>query len=157
MVKNPVVGVSMFREPVDSMRVITFEEQAAYLTQTSQPLSDIAKVMLETGMRPEEVFRTRSENIDFKQKTIFNPFGKTNAARRIIPMTDDVLFVLKAWVKVATELGTPFVFTSPRNIQRPIGSVKKAHKAAAQRANIRVISGCTICVIPSPQEPLRPA
>ena len=136
-VKNPVVGVSMFREPVDSMRVITFEEQAAYLPKTSQPLSDIAKLMLDTGMRPEEVFRIRAENVDFKQKTIFNPFGKTKAARRIIPMTDDVLFLLKGRVEEAAGQGTPFVFTSPHNVQKPISSVKKAHKAAAERAKIK--------------------
>ena len=136
-VKNPVVGVSMFREPVDSMRVITFEEQAAYLPKTSQPLTDIAKLMLDTGMRPEEVFRIRAENVDFKQKTIFNPFGKTKAARRIIPMTDDVLFLLKGRVEEAAGLGTPFVFTSPHNVQKPISSVKKAHKAAAERAKIK--------------------
>jgi integrase len=78
----------MFDEPLDSMRVITFEEQAAYMSKTSQPLRDIAEVMLDTGMRPEEAFRIRVENIDFKQRTIFNPFGKTKAARRMIPTTD---------------------------------------------------------------------
>ena len=84
-VKNPVVGIAMFREPLDSMRVLSFEDQAAYLAETSQPLCDIAKVMLDSGMRPEEVFRIRIENIDFRQRTIFNPFGKTKAARRTIP------------------------------------------------------------------------
>jgi integrase len=61
-IKNPAVGVAMFREPLDSMRVITFEEQAAYLSKASQPLRDIAELMLDTGMRPEEVFRIRLEN-----------------------------------------------------------------------------------------------
>jgi integrase len=105
-VKNPVVGVTMFHEPLDSMRVITFEEQAAYLSEASQPLRDIAEIMLDTGMRPEEVFRMRVENVDFKQKTIFNPFGKTKAARRTIPMTDDVLSLLRDRVKAA-EMRTP--------------------------------------------------
>src|SRR6202158_2047230 len=90
-VKNPVVGVAMFPEPPDTMPVISFAEQAAYLAEASQPLGDIAKVMLDTGMRPEEVFRMRVENIDLKQKAIFNPFGKTKAARRTIPMKDDVV------------------------------------------------------------------
>jgi integrase len=94
-IRNPVVGVAMFPEPLDSMRVISFEDQAAYLTETSQPLHDIAKIILDTGMRPEEVFRLRTENLDFKQKTIFNPHGKTKAARRTIPMTDEVLSLLK--------------------------------------------------------------
>jgi integrase len=135
--KNPVVGVAMFPEPLDSMRVITFEEQTSYLSKTSQPLCDIAQIMLDTGMRPDEVFRMRVENIDFKQKTIFNPFGKTKAARRTIPMTADVLALLRERAKEATKLGSPFVFSSPHNAVRPIGSVKKAHRAAAVRAKIK--------------------
>lgn len=136
-VKNPVVGVSMFQEPLDSMRVISFEEQAAYMSQASQPLCDIAKVMLDTGMRPDEVFRIRIENLDFKQKVVFNPFGKPKAARRTIPMTDHVLLLLPGRMKEATRLGTPFVFPSPYGVQKPVGSIKKAHRAAADRAKIK--------------------
>ncbi|HXN73698.1 MAG TPA: tyrosine-type recombinase/integrase [Candidatus Acidoferrales bacterium] len=136
-VKNPVVGISMFREPLDSMRIISFEEQSAYLTETSQPLHDIAKIILDSGMRPEEVFRMRTENLDFKQRTIFNPCGKTKAARRTIPMTDDALSLLKRRVKESASLGTPYVFPSPREVQRAIGSVKKAHRNAVERADIK--------------------
>jgi integrase len=134
--RNPVIGVTMFREPLDSMRVISFEDQAAYLTEASQPLHDIAKIILDTGMRPEEAFRLRIENLDFKQKTIFNPYGKTKAARRTIPMTDEVLSLLKGREKKSKKLGTPYIFPSPHDFQRPIGSVKKAHSAAVRRAKI---------------------
>jgi len=78
----------------------------------------------------------RAENLDFILKTIFNPFGKTKAARRTIPMTDDSLSLLKLRVKEATKMGTPYVFPSPHDVQRPIGSVKKAHGAAVTRAKI---------------------
>ena len=88
-------------------------------------------------MRPDEVFRITVENIDFKQQTIFNPFGKTKAARRSIPMTDDVSSILKRRVKEAERLTTPFLFSSPLDAQKRIGSVKKAHRAAATRANIK--------------------
>jgi integrase len=136
-VRNPVVGVAMFREPLDSMRVISFEEQAVYLTETSQPLHDIAKIILDTGMRPEEVFRMRAENLDFKQKAIFNPYGKTKAARRTIPMTDDVLSLLKLRVNKAVKRATPYLFPSRHDNQKPVGSVKKAHSAAVKRAKIQ--------------------
>jgi len=136
-VKNPVVGVQMFRQPIDSMRVISYEEQATYLAEASQPLRDIAEIMLDTGMRPEEVFRIRAENIDFKQMTILNPFGKTKAARRTIPMTANVSSRLKCRVKEAERLATPFAFPSPLNVQTPIGSVKKAHRAAVDRAEMK--------------------
>jgi integrase len=136
-VKNPAVGVEMFPEPLDSMRVINFEEQATYLSKANQSLREIAEVMLDTGMRPEEVFRIRVENIDFQQRTLFNPFGKTKAARRTIPLTDDILALLRRRVRNATELGTPFVFSSPHDVQEPIGSVKKAHRSAVVRAKIK--------------------
>ncbi len=87
-------------------------------------------------MRPEEVFRIRAEKIDFQQKTILNPFGKTKAARRTIPLTDNLLAMLRRRVKRAAELGTPFIFPARHNCQTPIGSVKKAHRAAAVRAGI---------------------
>jgi integrase len=51
-------------------------------------------------------------------------------------MTDDALSLLKLRVKEAEKLGTPYVFPSPHNLQRPIGSVKKAHSAAVTRAKI---------------------
>jgi integrase len=105
--------------------------QAAYLGETSQPLHDIAKIILDTGMRPEEVFRMRTENLDFKQQSIFNPHGKTKAARRAIPMS-----ILKVRVKEVAKLGTSYAFASPHDVQRPIGSVKTAHGAALIRAKI---------------------
>jgi integrase len=93
--------------------------------------------MLDTGMRPEEVFRMRAENIDFRQKSIFNPFGKTKPARRTMPMTDDVISLLRVRVKESSGKETPFEFPSPYDIQKPIGSVKNAHSAAVERAKIK--------------------
>jgi len=110
----------MFRQSLDSMQVITFDEPASDLAQASQPLRDIAEIMLDTGMRPEEVFRINAENIDFEQMTIFNPFGKTKAARRAIPMTDNVSSLLKRRLKEAERQATPFMFPSPNNVQTPI-------------------------------------
>ena len=136
-VKNPVIGIAMFREPLESIRVLTFEEQATYLAKASQPLRDVAEIMLDTGMRPEEVFRIRVENIDFRQKTIFNPFGKTKAARRTIPMTENVVGILTKRAKKAELTNSPFVFAAPHDAQKPIGSVKKAHRGAATRAGIK--------------------
>jgi integrase len=135
-VRNPVTDVKMFREPSDSMRAISFEEQAAYLKEASQPLQDIAKIILNTGMRPEEVFRLQTQNLDFKQKTISCPYGKTKAARRTIPMTEGALSLLNLRAKKATKLGTPYLFPSRHDVQKPIGSVKKAHSAAVKRAKI---------------------
>jgi integrase len=79
----------------------------------------------------------RIENIDLRQKGVFNPFGKTSAARRTIPLTDDLLVLLRGRVKKAEDMGTPFVFPARHNLRKPIGGVKKAHRSAVVRARIK--------------------
>jgi hypothetical protein len=59
--------------------------------------------------------------------------------------------ILKWRVNEAKKLGISLVFPSPRDIQKPIGSVKKAHRAATDRAKIKAVSAFTICVILSRQ------
>ena len=100
-ISNPTNGVKFFNEGSGRMRVVTFAEELLYLMKASQPLADIARIILDTGLRPEEVFRMRVENIDFEAHTIFNPFGKTKAARRTVTMTAEVCGLLKTRVQKA--------------------------------------------------------
>src|SRR4029453_12020683 len=51
--KNPVKGVKFLDEENEQMRVLNPDEERLYLLAASQPLQDIATLMLETGMRPE--------------------------------------------------------------------------------------------------------
>jgi integrase len=127
---NPTDGVAFLRENGERMRVLSFEEEVAYLAVASQPLRDIGTVMLETGMRPEEVFRIEVANLDFRECTIFNPFGKTLAARRVVPMTEPVRHVL------SSRSDGRYCFPMEGNPERHIGSVRKAHNAAIVRAGI---------------------
>ena len=74
---------------------------------------------------------------DFRQKTIFNLFGKTQAARRAIPMTANVVMILTKRAREAARIDSPFVFVAPHDTQKPFGSVKKAHRGAVTRAGIK--------------------
>ena len=69
------------------MRVISWEEEAAYLAAASQPLRDVATLVLETGMRPGEVFRLRKEDVNLELEFLRIPTGKTLFAKRTIPLT----------------------------------------------------------------------
>lgn len=130
---NPVRKVEFFKES-GNMRIISLEEEIAYLAKASQPLTDIACVMLDTGMRPEEVFRIECKNVDIEKRTIFNPFGKTASAQRKLTMTEEVCAIMKRRVDKSK---SRYVFPSPDDAERPIGSVRKAHDAAVRRAGIR--------------------
>jgi integrase len=132
-ISNPTLGIRFLDEAGGRMRVISWEEEREYLKQASQPLRDVAQIILETGMRPEEVLRMEARNVSFERRTIFNPYGKTKAAKRSIPMTQTVFEILRRRVN-----GNPlnFVFCSPGRPDQPIGSVRKAHDAAVRRARI---------------------
>lgn len=137
--KSPTRKEMFFSEDGQT-RVVSVQEELAYLREASQPLRDIAAVILQTGMRPEEVFRMDVRNLDFARRTIFNPFGKTKAAKRTIPMTSEVCEVLR---RRSAQARGRWVFCSParpgeqEQPDRPIHSVRKAHDAALRRAGIR--------------------
>ena len=132
-VQNTTRGVQFLEEDPGRMRVLTFEEELAYMQTTNQPLREIARIMLDTGMRPEEVFRMEFANLDFEHRTVFNPFGKTPAAKRTVPMTEEVWNLLKSRAIAAKGR---YVFPSPKNPDRPIKGVRKGHDMAVARARI---------------------
>jgi len=45
-------------------------------------------LIFDTGMRPDEVFRMRWENVNWTNRTIFITSGKTANARRFVPLSD---------------------------------------------------------------------
>src|SRR5438445_2325501 len=138
-VSNPVRGVAYLPESTGRIRVVSFQEELAYLSKASQPLRDIAQTILDTGLRPEEVFRIRVENIDFAARTIFNPFGKTKAARRTVTMTEAVWTALKRRAKMAKG---SYVFPS----ETP-GSTHRLRAQGAQRRNTPCWYQAAFCLV----------
>jgi len=58
---NPVSEIEFLPENNEQNCVLTFEEQQKYLTAANDNLRDVATLIVETGMRPEEVYRIRIE------------------------------------------------------------------------------------------------
>ena len=80
-------------------RVLTSNEEARYLAAAAEPLLSASTVLVDSGVRPEECFRLRWENINFGNRrhgTMLVPHGKTPSARRVIPLTPRVRSALEA-------------------------------------------------------------
>ena len=92
---NPFGHIKPLKEENDQMRVLSAEEETKYLAEATPLLRDVAMMMLQTGMRPEEVYRIQPENVHLSKAYLFNPFGKTRAARRRINLTKAALKILK--------------------------------------------------------------
>jgi len=133
LIKNPVSRVKFLKEDNEQMRVINQEEQRRYITAASQPLQDIATLMLETGMRPEEVCRIRRENVHLERGYVFNPYGKTKAAKRKIPLNDMAAAILR--VRLENDSGS-YVFPGRGVGDAPILKVNNAHAGALKRSKV---------------------
>jgi integrase len=80
-------------------RVVTPQEEARYLAAAPEMLGQVAAVLVDTGLRPEECFRLRWESITWTNGrfgTLIVTHGKTVAARRVLPMTPRVRNILDA-------------------------------------------------------------
>jgi integrase len=75
----------------DAEEFLYFEEALA----RSIDLHDVATLILNQGMRPEEVIEIEKKNVDLIARTLRIPSGKTKAARRTLRLTADSFEVLK--------------------------------------------------------------
>ncbi|HEX8195902.1 MAG TPA: site-specific integrase [Pyrinomonadaceae bacterium] len=132
LVKNPVSGVKLLNEDNEQMRVVTDDEERRYLMASSQPLQDFATVMVDTGMRPEEVARIEKKNVFLDKDYLFNPFGKTKTAKRKIPLTERVSRILE---KRINEVEGNYLFAT-ETTGKPITTLKTAHAGAIRRSQV---------------------
>jgi integrase len=132
-VLNPVSQVAFLAEHNEQTRVLTFDEQEKYQAVASPLLRDIAILMLETGMRPEEVYRIRPENVNLAGGFLFNPYGKTKAARRRVPLNSTAKNIL---VRRLANIETPFIFPCETDRGRPVPKVNNAHDRAVRVSGV---------------------
>ena len=73
--RNPIskTAAKVLREDNEQTRVLTYDEQGKYLEKATPVLWDVATLMLETGMRPEEVYRIQPANVYLAENYLFNP------------------------------------------------------------------------------------
>ena len=83
--------------------LIDSEAERKLLKAAKQPLHDVLTLILDSGMRPGEVFQMRWEDIAWDRVMIFIPRGKTKLSRRYIPMSERVIKALHIRRKEATE------------------------------------------------------
>jgi integrase len=123
-------------------RVLTAEEESLYfrgastkaMEQHTDPrlLADVARILLDCGLRPEECFRLRHENVVEGKLEIY--FGKTDNSRRRIPMTPNVQAILDMRLSITS--GGEWVFpaeTMSGHIEP--SSLKKQHAKAVSEAS----------------------
>ncbi len=105
-------------------RVLTHKEEDIYLNAAPLLLRQFATIMLDTGMRPEEITRLRWEYVHLEPVNgsrfgyLHNPTGKTKHAKRNLSLTARVQSLLTMRHEAAGKLASGWVFPS-RDLKRP--------------------------------------
>jgi integrase len=119
-------------------RVVLNEEFKTYLGFASPLLTDVAILLNETGLRPDEAHRLEWLDINFSAGRILVRHGKTPAARRQLPMTATVRQVLTDRWLSAGKPDTGFVFPAPTKSHHVEHfTLKKQHRAALKGSKVR--------------------
>ena len=99
-------------------RVLSHSEESQYLAAAPLLLRQFATIMLDTGMRPEEVCRLKWEHVhldpvnDARFGYLHNPHGKTKYAKRNLSLTGRVQSLLSMRHEAAGKPASGWVFSS---------------------------------------------
>lgn len=122
-------------------RVVTPEEEARYLAAASPLLSEMATVLIDTGLRPEECYRLVWDSVTWangRYGTVLVTHGKTKAARRLLPMTPRVRHVLETRWQAAGSPAEGWVWPAPTSSGHvEPSSLKKQHRKALVLSKVR--------------------
>jgi integrase len=114
--------------------VVTRDEEIRYLGAAAEPVTSIAAILCDTGLRPEECFRLRWEAVTWangRHGTFLVTHGKTAAARRVLPMTPRVRSILEVRWESAGKPVEGWVWSAPtRSGHVESSSLKKQHAKA---------------------------
>jgi integrase len=107
-----------------------------YLLACSQPLQDVATLMLETGLRPSEIFQLKKSNVNLQQGYIQIFAGKTKSAQRRIPISETAREILK---DRSEKSPNEFLFAGGKQGkgEKPVIKLTNAHKGAVERAKLK--------------------
>ncbi len=131
---NPIAEVDI---PSDAgavrIHVLAREEEEAYFQWAMRfpNLHDVGRIMINQGMRPEEVVALAKADVNIEVGTICVRFGKTRAARRTLDMTAESRRILESRL---TNDDSPWIFPSHRRPGKHIGRINSAHDSVVADA-----------------------
>ena len=96
-----------------------------------QPLRDVLLIMLDTGMRPAEVYRMQWNHVKWDRELIFVPRSKSRKSKRYVPVSERVKRALQVRLQES-----PFVFASARSRSGHIETVQKQFDRAKKLAGL---------------------
>ncbi len=129
---NPVKGVARYEEPDPVERPLTTDEEARLLDAASRRLKPILVLLINTGLRRNELLSLRWNNADLVKSQLIIP--KTNCKRkqlRMVPLNSIALKTVQALPR-----SHEYVFYNKRT-GTYVRDIRTAFQAACEKAGIK--------------------
>lgn len=137
---TPFVGHKIeFLKEIRRERVLSFAEERKYLAAATQPLKDVATLIVELGLRPSEVFSLRRGDVHLGAVPAFVhiPAGKTENSVRDVAITQRARDVLKVRISSAKgEYLFPKRAGSGHDWTQPMNEIEPAHLKAVKESGV---------------------
>jgi integrase len=119
-------------------RMVTLDDERQLLASCPRPLKDVLIIMLDSGLRDGEVIRMRLEHINWESAFYFNPKGKTRKARRLVPLSERVIALLRNIQLEQLGQKEGWVFPSKKSTSGYIGlsGIEHAFRKLARKLGI---------------------
>jgi integrase len=131
--ENPISNVDI---PSDAdavrMHILTQAEERTYFQRAAKipDLHDVGRLMLNQGMRPEEVTSLAKADVDLDRGEIHVPRGKSAASKRTLNMTSESKLILGRRMAGTSR----WLFPSKRKPGQHIGRLNSAHDRLVKKA-----------------------
>lgn len=136
--ENPVRTVDIPSD-ADALRihVINDEEAKVYFARASKNhnLYDLARIMLNQGMRPEEVLALRKGDVDLENGKLHVRHGKSKAARRTLDLTAETKVLLGRRMSGRS----PWILPSRRKPGEHLSHLNGAHESVCEKCNVEFV------------------
>jgi integrase len=123
---NPIDEVDIPSDAdAERMHVLTAEEEDDYFRRAARfsDLHDVERLIINLGLRPEEVTCLAKEDINLEAGKLQVCRGKTRAARRVLDLTTESRQILAQRMKGDSR----WIFPSRRNNGKHVGRINSAH------------------------------
>ncbi len=93
--QSPARDIKQLAPNERSFHVLSDDEERIYLLAAPQPLSDVANLMLQTEMRPSEIYVLKRKNVDVEKGFLQVAGSKTKSSNRKVWLSEQALKILR--------------------------------------------------------------
>jgi integrase len=133
--KSPAADIKQLAANDRSFHVLTPDEEKIYLLACSQPLQDVASLMLETGMRPVEIYKLKRQAVNLEKGFLQIENGKTKSSNRKVWLSDKALNVLR--VRIENCKGNYLFPRNDKDNDAPLFQINKIHVKTVNRIGLK--------------------